>query len=353
MKRGTALKQAKVLVVDDSALIRLMIRDILASDPSIVTKKAIDGKDALEKIASWSPDVVTLDVAMPRMGGLETLGLIMKKHPTRVIMLSGLDDPKTVFEALSLGAIDFIVKPLRKAGGLDKLRTELLAKVSMAAQVDLSKLSNSRSARAAQIKNRKCGTGKKAVAIGASTGGPPALEEIVRALPADFTYPVFVVQHLPVGFSQSLAKRLDNASRLKVKQGEDGEVVQNGVVYLAPGGYHLTIDRPKSNIAEIIRLDQEPPQNGVRPCADRLMNSVAEIYGPGSLGVILTGMGHDGAVGMAAIKKAGGKTVVQDRKSCVVFGMSSAVIKKDCADKVVPLENITEEIVKAVSAEEE
>jgi two-component system chemotaxis response regulator CheB len=347
------LKPVKVLVVDDSALIRLMIRDILSSESSIVTKKAVDGQDALERIASWSPDVVTLDVAMPRMGGLETLEKIMKKHPTRVIMLSGLDDPKTVFEALSLGAIDFIVKPLREAGGLAKLRDELLAKINMAAQVDLKKVGNSQRARATRITRSKCGAGKKAVAIGASTGGPPALEAIARALPADFNYPVFIVQHLPVGFSHSLAKRLDAASKLKVKQGKHGEVVQGGVVYLAPGGYHLTIDRPKSNIAEIIRLDQEPPQNGLRPCVDRLMNSVAEIYGAGSIGVILTGMGHDGAEGMAAIKKVGGKTVVQDRKSCVVFGMSAAAIKKDCADRVVSLENITEEIVKAVSGEEE
>ncbi len=347
-------KAAKVLIVDDSALIRVIMNEILSSNEvPIEIKKAVDGKDALKKLASWEPDVVTLDVAMPHMGGIETLGRIMNQQPTRVIMLSGLDDPKTVFDALSLGAIDFIVKPLRSAGGVHKLREELLAKVSMALQVDLKNVVGSKRIRVARIKKRKYTLGKKAVAIGTSTGGPPALESIMNTLPDDFAYPVFIVQHLPVGFSESLASRLDAASKLRVKQGEHGEIVQNGVAYIAPGGFHLTVDRPKSNIAEIIKLDQGPPQNGLRPCVDRMMKSIAEIYGPGSVGVVLTGMGHDGAEGMSEIKRVKGKTLAQDRESCVVYGMSATVISRGCADKVVSLEKVLEEIVKAVAGEEQ
>ncbi len=343
------LKPTKVLVVDDSALMRLMIRDVLSSEPTIEIEKAVNGKDALRKIASWSPDVVTLDVNMPGMNGLETLERIMKEYPTRVIMLSGLDDPKTVFDALNLGAIDFIVKPIKKASGLKQLRDEVIAKIHMAVQVDLKKVTNSRSARVARIKRSKFRAGKKAVAIGASTGGPPALESIIRALPDDFSYPVFIVQHLPVGFTQSFARRLDSAGKLRVKEAEHGEVVQNGVAYIAPGGFQMTIDRPKSMIAEMLRLDQNPPQNGLRPCVDRMMLSVAEVYGPGCVGVILTGMGKDGAEGMSMIKESRGKTIVQDQKSSVVFGMPGAAIEKQCADKVVSIKDIAEEIIKAIA----
>lgn len=344
--------QTKVLIVDDSALMRVMIRDVLSSEPAIEIQRAINGKNALEKMVQWSPDVVTLDVAMPKMGGLETLRKIMKQYPTRVIMLSGLDDPKTVFDALDLGAIDFIVKPTGKTSGIDKLREELLAKINMAMQVDITKMVTFRYRRANQIRRKEFGLGKKAIAIGASTGGPPALELIVRALPANFAYPVFVVQHLPPGFSDSLAKRLDSASRLRVKVGEHGEVIQNGVIYVAPGDFHMTVDMPKSNIVEIVRLDQEPRSNGVRPCVDRMMKSVAKVYAEGSVGVILTGMGRDGTEGFSAIKQSNGRTIAQNKESSVVFGMPAEVIKNGFVDKVASLENIAEETVKMITGEE-
>jgi len=341
----------KVLIVDDSALMRVMIRDILAEDPLIETEKATDGEDALKKIASWSPDVVTLDVAMPKMGGLETLRRIMKQRPARVIMLSGLDDPKIVFDALKEGALDFIVKPSGQVShDIGKLSEEILVKVKMAANVDLKHVAKLSSRGIALTLNRKFRpTNKKAIAIGASSGGPPALELIVAALPDNFAFPVFIVQHLPVGFSKSLAGRLDSASKLKVKEGENGEVVKKGVVYLAPAGSHMTVDKPMSNIAEIIRLDHEAPIGGLRPSVDRMMKSVAEIYGPGSIGVLLTGMGCDGAEGLGVIKENKGTTIVQDKQSSVVFGMPGAAVKRGHADKVVPLKKIAEAIIKAVN----
>lgn len=344
----------KVLIVDDSALMRVMIRNILSSESAIQTEKAKDGKEALKKIAAWSPDVVTLDIAMPIMNGLETLRAIMKSHPTRVIMLSGLGEPKIVFDALKEGAIDFIVKPSVKGQNVETLKEELLAKINMAAHVDLKKVINSNLRGAKQIKRASFAAHiKKAVAIGASTGGPSALELVVRSLPDNLAYPVFIVQHLPVGFSKSLAGRLNAASKLKAKEGEHGEVVEDGVIYLAPAGYHMTVDKPKSDIVEIIRLDHEPRINGLRPSVDRMMDSVANIYGAETLGVLLTGMGFDGVEGLSTIKKFGGKTIVQDEKSSVVYGMPGAAVKSGCADKIVPVKNIAEEIVKVLSGKEE
>lgn len=346
------VKQIKVLIVDDSALMRVMMRDILSSEPAIQIQKAVNGRDALERIALWSPDVVTLDIAMPKMGGIETLRKIMEQYPTRVIMLSGLDDPKTVFDALDLGAIDFIVKPGQKTGNIDWLREELLAKINMAMQVDIDKVANPRLRRTILASRRRFGLGKKAIAIGASTGGPPALESIVEILPANLPCPVFVVQHLPADFAASLAKRLDIASKLRVKVGENGEVVKNGVIYIAPGDFHMTVDRPKSNIAEIIRLDHGPSRNGLRPCVDRMMESVAHVYEQGSVGVVLTGMGRDGTNGLGAIKRHKGRTIAQDKESSVVFGMPAAAIKDGYADKIVSIENIAEEILKMLTEEE-
>lgn len=341
----------KVLVVDDSALMRVMIKDMLSFESSIEIERAKDGEEALRKTVSWSPDVITLDVAMPKMDGVETLKRIMELHPTRVLMLSGLDDPKIVFDALKEGAIDFIVKPARRADDAHKLKEELLAKIHMAAHVDLKKITKPNRFRGvAPMKPREfklCS--KKAIAVGASSGGPPALELVIRSLPANFAYPVFIVQHLPVGFSASLAKRLDSTSELTVKEGEHGEIVKDGHVYLAPAGFHMTVDKPKSGIVEMIRLDLESPINGLRPSVDRMMKSVANIYGAGTLGVLLTGMGEDGAEGLVTIKRYNGKTIVQDEDSSVVFGMPGSAIKRGCADKIVSLEGIAREIVKTVN----
>lgn len=343
------MKPVKVLIVDDSALMRVIIKDILSAEPSIETEKAKDGEEALRKIASWSPDVVTLDVAMPKMDGLRTLKRIMQVHPTRVLMLSGLDDPKTVFDALKEGAIDFIVKPSSKKSGMEDLREELLAKVNMAVHVDLDKINRNNLNGSTQVRQTDFKvSGKKAVAIGASSGGPPALEHIVRTLPQNFAYPIFVVQHLPVGFSTSFAKRLDSASKLKAKEAEHGEVINGGVIYLAPAGFHMTVDKPKSDIVEIIRLDKHPKVNGVRPSADRMMKSVADVYGKGSIGVILTGMGNDGSEGLKRIKEYNGKTIVQDEISSVVFGMPASAIRLNCVDKVSPLKKIAGEIIRAL-----
>jgi len=344
------MKPVKVLIVDDSALMRVIIKDILSTEPSIETEKAKDGAEALQKIISWSPDVVTLDVAMPKMDGLKTLKRIMQIHPTRVLMLSGLDDPKTVFDALKEGAIDFIVKPSSKRSGMEELREELLAKVNMAIHVDLDKINRNGLNGRTQVREADFKVhGKKAVAIGASSGGPPALEHVVRNFPANFAYPIFIVQHLPVGFSTSFAKRLDSASKLKVKEAEHGEVIKGGVIYLAPAGFHMTVDKPKSEVVEIIRLDKQPRINGVRPSVDRMMKSVADVYGKGSVGVILTGMGNDGSEGMKKIKESNGKTIVQDEMSSVVFGMPASTIKLDCVDKVSPLKKIAGDIMKAIS----
>lgn len=360
----------KVLVVDDSALMRKVISDILNEDEEItVVATARNGLDALEKVERLRPDVVTLDVEMPKLDGLHALGYIMSECPTPVVMLTAVDprSAETTLNAFEYGAVDFIQKPSGNISqNISEIANDIRTKVKTASKVDLKKLKfmeehvkNTReraetkvTAKRPSPKPKTSGVSrhfgnKKILAIASSTGGPRALEQVIPKLPGDLKVPVVVVQHMPAGFTASLAQRLDPQSQLTVKEAEQGDVLHNGIVYLAPGNFHMEIVQKTIDgiICEVVSLNQKPREQGVRPCANILFKSLVDIYGQNILTVVLTGMGADGADGVEEIKKVGGKAITEDESSCVVYGMPKAVEKRNLSDSVVALEKISAEIV--------
>jgi len=326
---------------------RKLISDLLESDPRIeVVDTARDGVEAIEKTCRLHPDVVTMDIQMPRMSGLDALSHIMGQCPTPVVVLTGLTDPNLAFEALERGAVDFVLKPSGTISvDIYKVRQELVEKVKLATLVNLRKVT-AKIAPASPIALRAPpGTpGKRAVAVGASTGGPKALDHLLSSLPVGLPAPVLVVQHMPPGFTRSFAERLNQRSPLLVKEAEEGDAVLPGRAYVAPGDHHMLIERQGGR--EIIRLDKSPRVKGLRPSADVTMRSVADVYGAGSIGVVLTGMGSDGAEGLKAIKERGGVTIAQDRATSIIYGMPRAAVESGCVDKVLPLDKIPGEIVR-------
>ncbi|WP_427338669.1 protein-glutamate methylesterase/protein-glutamine glutaminase [Caloranaerobacter sp. DY30410] len=341
----------KVLVVDDSAFMRKIISDILSSDEMIeVIGTAKNGKDALDKISYLDPDVITLDIEMPVMDGITALKEIMKKFKKPVVMLSSLTSQgaEATLRALEYGAVDFITKPTNifKVGSQDK-KEEIINKVKVAAKAVL--LNTVMDKHTVLRKSSITITSKKEkldyiVALGTSTGGPRALQSIIPNLPSEINAALVVVQHMPKGFTKSLANRLNSMSHLVVKEGEDGELVKRGYCYIAPGGYHMTLDEVGINKV-YIRLNKEEPVSGHRPSVDVLMESVAKIRYLKKIGVILTGMGSDGSQGIKLIKENNGFTIAQDEKSCVVFGMPKAAINIGGINKVLPLNSISDEIL--------
>lgn len=351
-------KKIQVLVVDDSAYMRKVISNLLQADENItVVDTARDGLDALNKIKQWKPDVVTLDVEMPKLDGLSALDRIMKECPTAVIMLSSLtqEGSDTTIKALTMGAVDFVPKPSGAISmDIHKVKEDLVTKIKVAAHASLR---NVRSSSAAILSGFTLATAttvhsgvmpksapQRMVIIGSSTGGPNALQQVIPRLPGNLPAAVLVVQHMPPGFTASLANRLNDSSLLEVCEAKDGDLVQDGKVYIAPGGHHMVL-RSKT----IIGLNQNPPVHSVRPAVDVTMESAVNYYGPKIVGVILTGMGYDGSKGMAALKKAGGKTVAQDEETCVVYGMPRVVVEMGKADKVLPIQKIANEIVAMLS----
>jgi len=329
---------------------RKLISDLLESDPRIeVVDTARDGVEAVEKTCRLRPDVVTLDIQMPRMSGLDALSHIMSQCPTPVVVLTGLTNPDLAFEALERGAVDFVLKPSGTISvDIYKVRQELVEKVKLATLVNLRKVV-AKVAPAAPIalKAPPGAPGGRGVAIGASTGGPKALDRLLSSLPAGLPAPVLVVQHMPPGFTRSFAKRLNQRSPLLVKEAEEGDIVLPGRAYVAPGDHHVLIEKQAGR--EIIRLDKSPRVKGLRPSADVTMRSVAEAYGAGSIGVILTGMGSDGTEGLKAIKEQGGVTIAQDKATSVIYGMPRAAVESGCVDKVLPLNEIPREIVRILA----
>jgi two-component system chemotaxis response regulator CheB len=324
---------------------------MLSSDKRIkVIAVARNGEEAVEKVLQERPDVITLDIEMPCLNGLEALKIIMKEAPTRVIMLSGIREPEITYEALSQGAVDFVVKPSGTFSiDIDELKDDLILKVKVAAGVRLATLESplvKKPIKKKPLRILSVGTG--VIAIGASTGGPRALERIFADLPADLPAPVLVVQHLPVGFSQAFAERLAGVGRLLVKEAENGDVLEAGIAFVAPAGQHMIV--AKNGRKKYIKLENGPKVWGVRPSADKLMQSVAEVFGSKSVGVVLTGMGVDGAAGVKAIKEKKGTVIVQDEKTSVVFGMAKAAIQKRAVDKIVPVNRIGREIIKAIQS---
>jgi two-component system, chemotaxis family, protein-glutamate methylesterase/glutaminase len=335
----------RVLVVDDSALMRKLIPAILARDPSIeVVGTAMDGAFALKKIEELHPDVVTLDLEMPRMDGIETLRLIMKRAPLPVILFSthSKEGAYSTLKALALGAVDFIAKPTDAAGGhLEAIADQLVEKIKVAKRAVGRKLPPATVAIDPPELHkgiRNALPPSRIIAIGISTGGPNALQFVLSQIPGDFPASILVVQHMPEGFTEMFARRLDECCALDVQEAKSGDLLIAGRVLICPGNRHMMVRRmPRGDMAV---LNDGPPVNGHRPSVDVLFHSVAQEFGPMAVGVLMTGMGEDGAEGLGAIKAASGMTVAQSEETCVVGGMPRAAILKGHAQQVLPLEGL-------------
>jgi two-component system, chemotaxis family, protein-glutamate methylesterase/glutaminase len=349
------MKKAKVLVVDDAMLIRRMVTDVLAADPAIeVVGEAPNGKIALQKITQLAPDLVTLDVEMPEMNGLQTLKAIRKTHPRLpVIMFSAVTErgAADTLEALHYGASDYVTKPAGTAGkdaAQARIREDLVPKIKSLCRlmtgVQALKSMGARSAPAFTLRPLGPSITADVVAISLSTGGPAAIAEIVSKLAADFRVPLMVVPHMAPMFTRFFAERLATQTRLKVVEPANGEPVQPGVIYVAPGDFHMTVQR--QNGGTVLSLNQDPPIHSHRPAADLLFRSIAEAYGSRALGLVLTGMGHDGVKGCEEITAAGGRVIVQDEPTSVVWEMAGLVAKAGLADAVMPLGDIASELTR-------
>jgi two-component system, chemotaxis family, protein-glutamate methylesterase/glutaminase len=340
----------RVLVVDDSAFMRSAISRMLSKDSLIeVVGTAKNGQEALEKVESLKPDVVTLDIEMPVMNGIEALKLIVERHKLPVIMFSALsqEGAEITMEALNLGASDFITKDFSNVQlNISTRENELINKVKSVAKKKISflqKRMESLEKPTSMSTDRK--TKHKILAIGASTGGPPALQHVLTRLPKDFPVPVVIAQHMPKLFTQSFAQRLNSISQIEVKEAENGEPLKAGTALVAPGDTHVGLKRRGNEVVVefVNRTDYI-----YRPSVDHLMGSVAAIYGAQSLGIILTGMGNDGLAGIKEIKSKSGYIIAQDEETCVVYGMPKAVVNAHMADVVLPIDKISDEIIRVL-----
>ena len=350
------MRKARVLIVDDAVVVRRIVTDVLSADPELeVIGTAANGKIGLQKIQHMNPDVVTLDIEMPEMDGLETLAEIRKLYPRLpVIMFSTLTQrgASATLEALALGASDYVTKPANVgsvAAARQSLRDQMIPKIKA-----LFERSNAIasvkpaliSAPAAVHPGAPITPSKNAlinvVAIGISTGGPNALCDIMPEIPADFPVPIVIVQHMPPMFTKLLAERLDSRCQIRVHEGVAGESIQPGHAYIAPGNYHMVIKRKSTEV--VLDTNQDAPENSCRPAVDVLFRSVNATYGAGSLGVIMTGMGQDGLRGCESIRNSGGYVIAQDEESSVVWGMPGFVARAGLANIVSPLRQIAMEI---------
>lgn len=342
------MKKIRVMIVDDSSFMRKMVGDILESDPEVeVVAKCGDGMEALEKLRSVAPDVILLDVEMPRMNGLQFLEEALQRKPERVVMLSALTQAgsETTLLALEKGALDFISKPSGSISlDIERKKDEILQKVKAASQVSLERLkryvAGGKVARKSIVKKeerRECG---RLVFVASSTGGPKALQTLVRNLSPLKNSGMIFVQHMPSGFTKSLAERLSEMAALPIKEAEEGEclVVNKGI--MAPGGKHLLVDKDKRVV-----LNDDPPVKGLKPCADVSLFSVVKAFGKNVLVVVLTGMGKDAMEGCRLVRQEGGMVIAQDETSSLIFGMPRAVIEEGLANLVLPLEEIGEAIM--------
>jgi two-component system chemotaxis response regulator CheB len=338
-------RRIRVLIVDDSALMRQVMGTLLAKDPQIeVVGVAGDPYVARDKIRQLEPDVLTLDVEMPRMDGLAFLEKLMRAHPMPVVMVSSLTEAgcATTFRALELGAVDFVTKPkLDLREHLPEVAREVVEKIKAAAVARVSRPATKppcgaapRPATGALIKSTD-----QVIAVGASTGGTEALKDFLVEVPADCPGLV-IVQHMPEKFTRAFADRLDGLCTVRVQEAVDGDRVLTGHALIAPGGHHMRLARAGADY--LVRLDREPPVNRHRPSVDVLFSSCAETAGPNAVAVIMTGMGDDGARGMLAMRKAGARTLAQDEASCVVFGMPKAAIDMGGAERVLPLSQLAD-----------
>jgi len=361
------MSKIKVLIVDDSALVRQVMTEILSANSSIeVVGTAQDPFDAREKIKKLKPDVLTLDVEMPKMDGITFLSNLMRLHPIPVVMVSTLTQKGAdiTFEALELGAIDFVSKPtIGVADGLSDYAAEICEKVITASTVNVSKISDRRARQAtnseaikanpklsadAVLEKRsapktKLKTTDRIIALGASTGGTEAIKEVLMAMPVN-SPGIVISQHIPEAFSKPFAERMDKNSAMTVYEAVDGQQILPGHVYIAPGNRHLIVER--SGARYICRLNDGSPVNRHKPSVDVMFRSVAQNVGPNAIGVILTGMGADGADGLKEMLENGASTLVQDEKSSVVWGMPGEAFKRGATKDQYPLEKIAKELLK-------
>lgn len=363
------MSKIKILVVDDSVVVRRLVTNVLEGDPELeVVGVAANGKIALAKMSQVHPDAIVLDVEMPEMNGLETLEAIRKQDKNiPVIMFSALTElgATSTLEALSLGATDYVTKPSNmksKEAALQNVREQLIPKIKVFCRDDRQQKPSIISA--VKIENKTITTVPskprfidskiavnihpkvQVVAVGVSTGGPNALETILREFPANFRVPIVIVQHMPPVFTKRLAERLTQKCKIRVEEGLTGAILEPGVAWIAPGDYHMVLEKHGFKVQ--IRTHQEAPENSCRPAVDVLFRSAAKIYGGGVLGVILTGMGQDGLHGCDRIREAGGRIIVQDEASSVVWGMPGIVANSGLADRVVSLSEMAREIIDRV-----
>lgn len=343
----------RILVVDDSTVIRILLSEALSADPALeVVGTAIDGRMALAKIALLKPDLVTLDVEMPVMNGLETLAALRKLYPRMpVIMFSSVTAraAASTIEALALGASDYATKPSHIGGpaaASDSIRLELIPKIKALCGMAPLKLPPRAAPRMAIKVPARSNSSIEIVAIGTSTGGPNALAEVLPRLPIDFPIPIVVVQHMPPIFTRLLAERLDQQSAIGVEEGRSGAILCPGIAWIAPGDFHMKVIRTATECR--LSLHQGPAENSCRPSVDVLFRSVAAAYGAGVLAVVMTGMGSDGVLGAQKIREAGGDVIVQDEASSVVWGMPGLVHTSGLSSAVYPLDRLGAEITRRV-----
>lgn len=344
----------RVLVVDDSALIRRILTDILNKDKDIsVIGAAKHGKEALEKIETLNPDIITLDIEMPIMDGMTTLKHIVSKYKLPVIMISTLsqEGADLTLKALDEGAVDFLAKPTNVFRlNQQEIIEDIIQKVKSGSKLKpslpkqrINPISNNN-----KISNNVIGNEdfKSIIAIGTSTGGPRALQSLIPSIPEDISASIVIVQHMPPKFTKSLAERLNAISRINVKEAEQGDVLKKGWAYIAPGDYHMRIEKQGSNL--VIKLNQDPKIMGLRPTVDIMMSSVSRISNYSKIGIILTGMGSDGSKGIIEMKKNKSYTIAQDESSSVVYGMPRAAIETGGIDEILSLDEIPKRIINKV-----
>ena len=349
-----------VVIADDSAFMRKKIREILQSDPDIrVAVAARDGQEAVACVKEHEPDVVTMDINMPVMDGITALQMIMAESPRPVLMLSSLtqEGALTTFECMELGAFDYVGKPSGTIStDIDRQAAEIIAKVKQAARsrprrLRAKSVPPSPANRAPAVRALNAGsdrTARRVVAIGVSTGGPKTLLDIVPYLPADLDAAVVVVQHMPESFTGQFANRLNDACLIPFKEAEAGEIIQAGHGYLARGGKHLLFAK-RATGGVMVRYSTQPTESLHIPSVDVMMDSAIQAFGSDVIGVLLTGMGDDGANAMVHVRDAGGRTIAEDESTCIVFGMPAQAIERGGADFVLPCHEIAEKIVSLVA----
>jgi len=350
------MSKIRVLIVDDSPFIRKALLRIFESEPAIeVAGTARDGKEAIEKVIALNPDVITLDIMMPGIDGIETLKIIMETRPTPVLMLSQYtrEGTELTLNALDLGAMDFVDKSTTGLMDFFGLAKEIVSKVkAIAGSKPRPPLDRGDLRGLKRIGEDFKGKGLiDVVAIGTSTGGPPALQILLPKFPSDIGFGVLIVQHMPRGFTGPLAKRLNTMCNIHIKEAEEGDKVEPGLALIAPSGLHMKVKQVESSKLKVeseIKLDIEPLNAIHRPSVDVLFQSVAENYGNRSIGIVLTGMGSDGANGMRLIREQGGITFAQDEATSTIFGMPKVAIENGTVDKIVPITSMAEEIMKTV-----